>query len=142
MPKTIGWPTDMYCLFLQSVLTGKAKDVCCALSTVQCSDYWLFKERILQTYELVPEVCHQKFRNLVKQTAKDMWSLQEKRKVCWTGGCHHLRLMIMTKLNQLVGVEEFKRGVSAEIRVHFYEHKVTDLKSAAVLADDYALTHK
>ncbi len=46
------------------------------------------------------------------------------------------------KLKQLVLVEEFKRGVSAEIRVHLDEHKVTDLKSAAVLAHDYALTHK
>ena len=32
--------------------------------------------------------------------------------------------------------------MSAEIRVHLDEQKVTDLKSAAVLADDYALTHK
>ncbi len=46
------------------------------------------------------------------------------------------------KVKQLVLVEEFKRGVSAEIRVHLVEQKVTDLKSAAVLADDYALTHK
>ena len=46
------------------------------------------------------------------------------------------------KLKQLVLVEEFKLGVSAEIRVHLDEQKVTDLKSAAMLADDYALTHK
>ena len=45
------------------------------------------------------------------------------------------------KLKQYVSVE-FKRGVSAEIRVHLDEQKVKDLKSAAVLADDYALTHK
>ena len=42
----------------------------------------------------------------------------------------------------MVLVEEFKRGVSAEIKVHLDEQKVTDLKAAAVLADDYALTHK
>ncbi len=46
------------------------------------------------------------------------------------------------KLKQLVLVEEFKRGVSAEIKVHLDEQKVTDVKAAAVLADDYALTHK
>ncbi len=38
-----------------------------ALSTAQCDDYGLVKERILQAYELVPEAYHQKFRNLVKQ---------------------------------------------------------------------------
>ena len=48
-------------------LTGKAKDVYCALSTTQCADHGLVKERILQAYELVPEAYHQKFINLVKQ---------------------------------------------------------------------------
>ncbi len=46
------------------------------------------------------------------------------------------------KLEQLVLDEEFKRGASAKSRVHLDEHKVTDLKSALVLAADYALTHK
>ena len=50
------WLRDMYCLFLQSVLTGKAKDMYCALSTAQCANYGLVKERILQANELVPEV--------------------------------------------------------------------------------------
>ncbi len=45
------------------------------------------------------------------------------------------------KLKQLVLVEEFKRGVHAEIKVHLDEQKVTYLKSAAVLAYDYTLTH-
>ena len=46
----------MYCLFLQSVLKGKANDVYYALPTDQCSDYELVKERILQAYELIPEI--------------------------------------------------------------------------------------
>ncbi len=46
---------DMYCLFLQSVLTGKAKDVYCALSTQQCEHYEFVIETILQAHELVSE---------------------------------------------------------------------------------------
>ena len=46
------------------------------------------------------------------------------------------------KLKQLVLVDKFKRSVSAEIRVHLDEHKVADLKPAAVFADHYVLTHK
>ncbi len=46
------------------------------------------------------------------------------------------------KLKQLVLVAEFKHSVSSEIRVHLDEHKVADLKSVALLADDYALKHK
>ncbi len=55
---------------LASMLTGKAKDVCCALSTSGCANYGLVKERILQAYELVPQVYCQKFRNLVKQSGQ------------------------------------------------------------------------
>ncbi len=62
MAKSMKWPTDTYCLFLQSVLTGEAKDVYCTLSTAQCSDHGLVKETLLQAYELVPEAYHQKFR--------------------------------------------------------------------------------
>ncbi len=37
--ESMEWPRDIYCLFLQSVLTGKAKDIYCALTTAQCADY-------------------------------------------------------------------------------------------------------
>ncbi len=63
--ESMEWSRDMYCLFLQSVLTGKAKDFYCALSTAQCAYYGLVKERILQAYELVQAYC-QKFKNPVK----------------------------------------------------------------------------
>ncbi len=46
--ESMGWPRDMYCMFLQSVLTGKEKDVFCGLSTAQYAEYGLVKERILQ----------------------------------------------------------------------------------------------
>ncbi len=42
----------------------------------------------------------------------------------------------------VVLVEEFTRSVSTEIRVHLDEQTGADLKSAAVLAEVYALTHK
>ncbi len=64
--ESMEWPRDMYCLFLQSFFTGKAKDVYCAVATAQCADYGLVKERILQAYELVPEAYRQKFWILVK----------------------------------------------------------------------------
>ncbi len=64
--ESMEWPKDMYCLFLQGVLTGKAKNVYCALSTEQCANYEFVKETILQAYELVPEDYRQRFRNLVK----------------------------------------------------------------------------
>ena len=46
------------------------------------------------------------------------------------------------KLRQLVLVEEFKAGVPVNIKTHIDEQKATTLQQAAVLADDYLLTHR
>ena len=46
------------------------------------------------------------------------------------------------KLKQLLLLEKFKDKVRPDIRSHLDEQKVEELKKAAVMADDYALTHK
>ena len=42
----------------------------------------------------------------------------------------------------MVLLEEFKDKVRPDIRSHLDEQKVEELEKAAVMADDYALTHK
>ncbi len=87
--ESMDWPRDMCCLSLQRVLTGKAKDVYCALSTAQCANYMLVKEGIPQAYELVPEAYHQKFRNLLKRGGQTHLEFaRKKKKMRLTGGCH------------------------------------------------------
>ncbi len=140
--ESIKWPRDMYCLFLQSVLTLKAKDICCALSTAQCAKYGLVKERILQAYELVPEAYPQKFRNLVKQSGqKTHVEFAREKENAFDRWLSSMKVDDYDKLKQLVFRGGVQTCVSAEIRVHLEEQKVTDLKAAAVLADDYAVTH-
>ena len=46
------------------------------------------------------------------------------------------------KLKQLVLLEEFKKCVPTPIKTYLEEQKVDDLQRAAILADDYKLTHK
>ena len=46
------------------------------------------------------------------------------------------------KLKQMVLLEEFKNKVQPDIRSHLDEQKVEELEKTAVMADDYALTHK
>ena len=46
------------------------------------------------------------------------------------------------KIRQLLLIEEFKWGLSNEIKTYLSEQKVDTLDSAAWLADDYSLTHK
>ena len=97
---------------------------------------------ILQAYELVPKAYLQKFRNLVKQGGQIHVEFARDKENAFDRWLSSMKVDDYDKLKQLVLVEEFKRGVSAEIKVHLDEQKVTDLKAAAVLADDYALTHK
>ncbi len=123
--ESMEWPRDLYCLFLQSVLTGKAQDIYCALPTAQCANYGLVKERILQAYERLREAYRQKFRNLVKQGGQTHVEFAREKENAWLSS---MKVDGYDKLKQLVLVEEFRRGVSAEIRVHLDEQKATDLK--------------
>ena len=46
------------------------------------------------------------------------------------------------KLKQMVLLEEFKDKVRPDIRSHLDEQKVEELEKAAIMADDYVVTHK
>ena len=59
-------PKENWTLLLQSVLIGKARDVYTQLSVKQSSSYETVKDMILKSYELVPEVYRQQFRNCKK----------------------------------------------------------------------------
>lgn len=45
-------------------------------------------------------------------------------------------------LRQLILLEEFKNSVAPGIKMHLEDHKVRTLQKAAVMADDYELSHK
>ena len=62
------WPEDEWAFLIQQVVTGKAQSVVSALSDEQSFDYWLVKETILQSFELIPEAYRQKFRNFAKKS--------------------------------------------------------------------------
>ena len=129
--ESMEWPRDLYCLFLQRVLTGKANDIYCALSTAQCANYGLVKERILQAYKLVREAFRQKFRNLVKQGEQTHVGYGREKENAFDRWLSSMKVDDYYKLKQLVLVQEFKRGVSADITVHLDEQKVTDLPTSS-----------
>ena len=60
------WPKENWTLLLQSVLTGKARDVYTQLLMGQSSSYETVKKIILKSYELVPEAYRQQFRKCRK----------------------------------------------------------------------------
>ena len=140
---SLNWPKESWVLLLQSVLVGKAQEIYGSLSVEQSSNYEHVKEAILKAYELVPEAYRQKFRKYLKYDSKTHVEFAREKENLFNRWCHSKEIgQDFKKLKQMVLLEEFKDKVRPDIRSHLDEQKVEELKKAAVMADDYALTHK
>ena len=140
---SLNWPKESWVLLLQSVLVGKAQEIYGSLSVEQSSNYEHVKEAILKAYELVPEAYRQKFRNYLKYDSKTHVEFAREKENLFNRWCHSKEIgQDFKKLKQMVSLEEFKDKVRPDIRSHLDEQKVEELEKAAVMADDYALTHK
>ena len=124
-------------------LKGKAQEVYSALSLEDSSNYEKVKDTILKAYELVPEAYRQKFRNYRKQDGQTYVEFAREKQNLFERWCHSKEIgHDFEKLKELVILEEFKNTVQTDIETYLYEQKVNELEKAAVLADDFALTHK
>ena len=140
---SLNWPKESWVLILQSVLVGKAQETYGSLSVEQSSNYEHVKEAILKAYELVPEAYRQKFRNYLKYDSKTHVEFAREKENLFNRWCHSKEIgQDFKKLKQMVLLEEFKDKVRPDIRSHLDEQKVEELEKAAIMADDYALTHK
>ena len=145
---SLNWPKESWVLLLQSVLVGKAQEIYGSLSVEQSSNYEHVKEAILKAYELVPEAYRQKFRNYLKYDSKTHVEFAREKENLFNRWCHSKEIgqdfkkLKQMVLKQMVLLEEFKDKVRPDIRSHLDEQKVEELEKAAVMADDYALTHK
>ena len=140
---SLNWPKESWVLLLQSVLVGKAQEIYGSLSVEQSSNYGHVKEAILKAYELVPEAYRQKFRNYLKYDSKTHVEFAREKENLFNRWCHSKEIgQDFKKLKQMVLLEEFKDKVRPDIRSHLDEQKVEELEKAAIMADDYALTHK
>ena len=140
---SLNWPKESWVLSLQSVLVGKVQEIYGSLSVEQSSNYEHVKEAILKAYELVPEAYRQKFMNYLKYDSKTHVEFAREKENLFNRWCHSKEIgQDFKKLKQMVLLEEFKDKVRPDIRSHLDEQKVEELEKAAVMADDYALTHK
>ena len=140
---SLNWPKESWVLLLQSVLVGKAQEIYGSLSVEQSSNYEHVKEAILKAYELVAEDYRQKFRNYLKFDSKTHVEFAREKENLFNRWCHSKEIgQDFKKLKQMVLLEEFKGKVRPDIRSHLDEQKVEELEKAAIMADDYALTHK
>ena len=124
-------------------LTGKAREVYSALSVEQSSRYDSVKSEILKAYEPVPEAYRQQFRNSHKEDSQTFTEFAREKEVQFDRWCASKEVNHdFNKLRQLILLEEFKSCVSAHIKTYLDERNAGSLHQAAVLAEDYSLTHK
>ena len=141
--RSLKWPEEEWTLLLQSSLIGKAREVYSALSIDDSAQYDVVKSAILKAYELVPEAYRQKFRNTTKTDNQTYVEFARVKESLFDRWCTSKDIdEDFVKLRQLVLVEEFKNCVSRNVKTYLDEKKAENLKEAAVLADDYVLTHK
>ena len=137
------WPKEFWCLLLQSVFVGEARDIYSQLSVVQASDYDNVKELILKGYELVPEAYRQRFRNCQKESNQTYVEFARKEEQLLDRWCNSKKVnQNHENLCELMLIEEFKRCIHHDIRTFLDDQKADTLENASRLADDYALTHK
>jgi len=101
------------------------------------------RKAILKAYELVLEAYRQKFRNAQKQGGQTYVEFSRQKEVLFDHWCTAKQVdKVFHKLQQLLLVEEFKNCLQSDVKMYLDEQRADSLYQAAVLVDDYSLTHK
>lgn len=138
----LGWPKDMWGLLLQCNFVGKAQEVCSALSIEQSLDYDVLEAAVLRAYELVPEAYRQRFRGTVKAARQTFVEFAREKKQLFDKWVLASKVTDFVQLQELILLEEFKNCIPESIVMHINEQKIGSLSDAAVVADEFALTHR
>ncbi|XP_013856405.1 uncharacterized protein LOC106512295, partial [Austrofundulus limnaeus] len=136
------WPKEVWSLLLQCKLVGKAQEVCAALTIEESLVYDKVKAAILRAYELVPEAYRQRFRALRKSTTQTFVEFAREKGMLFDRWCQSTKATDFNSLRELMLLEEFKNCLPDRTVLYLNEQKVITLQEAAVLADEFALTHK
>ncbi|KAL2103191.1 hypothetical protein ACEWY4_000059 [Coilia grayii] len=139
---SLRWPKEIWTLLLQCVLVGRAQDIYASLSAEQSSCYDTVKSAILRAYELVPEAYRQRFREYRKFDKHSFVEFAREKERLFDRWCTSQKVCSFDLLRQLVLLEEFKNCVPDVLKTYLNEQKPSTLAEAAVLADEFALTHR
>lgn len=139
---SLNWPKEVWTLLLQCRLVGKAMEVFSTLSIEDSMKYETVKAAVLRAYELVPEAYRQKFRNHRKVSNQTFVEFAREKGVLFDKWCTSSNVNDFSALRELMLLEDFKKCLPERIVLYLNEQKVTEISAAAVLADEFALTHK
>ncbi|XP_067281212.1 uncharacterized protein [Pseudorasbora parva] len=139
---SLKWPEEVWTLLLQCVLKGKAQEVFASLSDEESADFKQVKTAILRAYELVPEAYRQRFRGYKKLENQTYVEFAREKEIMFTRWCQSKRVETFNQLRELILVEEFKNCVPGSVSTYLNEQRALTLSNAAVLADEFILTHR
>ncbi|KAK0153807.1 hypothetical protein N1851_004120 [Merluccius polli] len=139
---SLSWPRYAWPLLLQCVLVGRAQQVYSSLSVDQSADYEGVKGAILRAYELVPEAYRQRFRRYRKTDRQTFVEFAREKEQLFMRWCAAQNVTEYKPLVQLILMEEFKDCLPDAVAMYVSEQRAVSLERAAVLADEYTLTHK
>ena len=128
---------------LQSCFVGKAAEVYSALSSEQSCDYDIVKKEMLKLHELVPEAYRQKFRAYKKYESQTYVKFAREKEDLFDKWLSSKKVeKYFDKLRQLLLLEEFKQFIHVDLKIHLDDKNVDTLQDAAVVSDNYTITHK
>ena len=139
---SLKWPKDVWPLLVQSVLVGRAQEMYASLSVEQSADYDFVKASILRGYELVPEAYRQRFRRFRKGDRQTYLEFAREKETLFDRWCSARVVDSQAKLRELILLEEFKNCLPSPVATYLNERQTNTVREAAVLADEYALTHR
>ncbi|KAK0131140.1 hypothetical protein N1851_034164 [Merluccius polli] len=136
------WPKEAWAPLLQSKLTGKAREVMKKLPLSDSLDYEVLKAAVLRTYSLVPEAYRQRFRAYRKFHDKTFVEFASEKETLFYRWLKATEVSDFESVCELVLMEEFKNSLSERVVTYLNEQKPVKLADAAVLVDEFVLTHK
>lgn len=137
-----GWPDEERTIMLQCVFTGKAQEVYSSMSVEDCKSYEKVKTTVLKAYELVAEAYRQKFRGWRKIGEQTHVEFARDLGLHFNRWCRAANVETFSTLCDLIVLEQFKQAVPDNIATYITERNVITPNEAAVIADEYVLTHK
>lgn len=137
-----GWPSESLTILLQCVLTGRAQRAYSALSVAESKDYERVKAAVLNAYELVPEAYRQKFRTWKKRPGQTYVDFTRELRLQCTRWYASEKVETYEDLVELILLEQFRNTLPIRLATYIMEREARSVLDAAVLADEYELTHK
>lgn len=139
---TLKWPKAVWTMTLQCVFTGKAQEAYSSLSLEDAADYEKVKQAVLRVYSLVPEAYRQKFRGYQKPEGLTHVEFIREKELLFDRWLNSQDVTTFQALRDLVILEDFQNCLPQSVATHVGEHKDLTPARAAVLADEYVLSHK